>query len=184
VKKGQRKELKLARKQRKTSMFFVLWATFAALSFILLLAFSLTHRFVLQDTYRQQAIATLNEKGGRIQTALRETPSEQFGGNYDAFLRYLSTRERVQIYILDGDGKILMPLEENIDPSLPLWGENFDFSKVIATHKEKLAEKGATVENRKSVVYAVYVDVTIKSNFVVFAKIYFAKANASACPKW
>ena len=142
-------------KQRKTSMFFVLWATFAALSFILLLAFSLTHRFVLQDTYRQQAIATLNEKGGRIQVALRETPSEQFGGNYDAFLRYLSTRERVQIYILDGDGNILMPLEENIDPSLPLWGENFDFSKVIATHKEKLAEKGATVENRKSVVYAV-----------------------------
>ena len=141
-------------KQRKSSMFFVLWAVFAALSFLLLLVFSLTHRFVLQDTYRQQTIATLNDKGTRIQHALRETPSGEFGGNYDAFLRYLSTREEVQICILDENGKILMPLEENIDPTLPLWKENFDFSKIIETHKAQLADKGATVENRRSVIYA------------------------------
>ena len=141
-------------KKRKTSMFFVLWAVFAALSFLLLLVFSLTQRFVLQDTYRQQAIASLNGKGARIQEALRETPSAEFGGNYDAFLRYLSTREGVQICILDKDGNILMPFEENIDPTLPLWKENFDFSKVIETHKAQLADKGATVENRRSVIYS------------------------------
>jgi signal transduction histidine kinase len=151
AKKGWLTNLKT--KQRKTSMFFVLWGAFAALSFLLLLVFSLTQRFVLQDTYRQQAITTLNDKGGRIQRALRETPPEEFGGNYDAFILYLSTREGAQICILDGDGNILMPLKENIDPSLPLWQENLDFSKVIATHKEKLAEKGATPENHKSVVY-------------------------------
>ncbi len=135
-------------------MFFVLWAVFAALSFLLLLVFSLTHQFILQDTYKQQTITTLNDKGMRIQRALEETSSEEFGGNYDAFLRYLSMREGVQICILDEDGKILMPLEENIDPTLPLWKENFDFSKVIETHKAQLADKGATVENRRSVIYA------------------------------
>lgn len=134
-------------------MFFVLWAVFAALSFLLLLVFSLTQRFVLQDSYKKQTITTLNDKGTRIQRALQETPPKDFGGNYDAFLRYLSTREGVQICILDGNGNILMPLEENIDPTLPLWKENFDFSKVIETHKAQLADKGATVENGESVIY-------------------------------
>ena len=140
-------------KQRKTSMFFVLWATFAALSFILLLAFSLTQRFVLQDTYKQQAVAALNDKGTRIDRALRETPAAEFGENYDAFVRFLSSREGVQICILDGEGKLLMPLEEAMDPSLPLWGEDLDFSKVIDRHKSELEAKGATVENRRSAIY-------------------------------
>lgn len=151
--KGKGWLAKYKSKKRKTSMFFVLWAAFAVLSFVLLLAFSLTQRFVLQDTYRHEAVDALDKKGQRINRVLRETPPAEFGDNYDALIRYLSVRDGVQICILDGEGNVLMPIEENIDPSAPLWGEDFDFSQKIEEHKRRLAEKGATVENEKSVIY-------------------------------
>ena len=151
--KGKGWLAKYKSKKRKTSMFFVLWAAFAVLSFVLLLAFSLTQRFVLQDTYRHEAVDALDKKGQRINRVLRETPPAEFGDNYDALIRYLSVRDGVQICILDGKGNVLMPIEENIDPSAPLWGEDFDFSQKIEEHKRRLAEKGATVENEKSVIY-------------------------------
>ncbi len=141
-------------KTRKTSMFFVLWAAFALFSFLLLFVFSVSQRYVLKDTYSKEAVRSLGEKGKRIYREIRQAPPVEFGQNYDGFIRYLSVREGVQICILDGDGNLLMPLEENIDPSSPLWGESYDFTDEIQEHKEQLEKKGATLENGESVIYS------------------------------
>ena len=140
-------------KKRKTSMFFALWAVFAAFAFILLVVFSLTQRYVLKDTYAREAVASLDEKGKRISVQIMEVPPAEFGGNYDGFVRFLSLREGVQVCILDKNGNVLMPLEENVDPSLPLFGEDYDFSGKIKEHKERLEKKGASIENGKDVIY-------------------------------
>jgi len=155
VKKAQREALKQARRQRKTSMFFVVWAAFALLSLLLLAVFSVTHRVVLKNTYEKEAVRSLGEKGKRINRSLREVPPDVFQNNYDGFIRYLSSREGILICILDEQGKVLMPLEENVDPSAPVFGENFDFSTEIVKLKAELSRAGATEENQKSVLYAV-----------------------------
>ena len=155
MKKAQRKALKQARRQRKTSMFFVVWAAFALLSLLLLAVFSVTHRVVLKNTYEKEAVRSLGEKGKRINHSLREVPPDVFQNNYDGFIRYLSSREGILICILDEQGKVLMPLEENVDPSAPVFGENFDFSTEIVKLKAELSRAGATEENQKSVLYAV-----------------------------
>lgn len=143
-----------SRKQRKVSMFFVLWATFALLAFVLLIVFSVTQRIVLRNTYEKEAIHSLDDKGKRIHRQLLDTPSNAFGGNYDGFLHYLSIRENVPIYILDQHGNVLMPLEENIDPNNPLWQESFDFTEKIVEHIRALDSVGATFQNAKTIVYA------------------------------
>ena len=155
MKKAQRKALKQARRQRKTSMFFVVWAAFALLSLLLLAVFSVTHRVVLKNTYEKEAVRSLGEKGNRINRSLREVPPDVFQNNYDGFIRYLSSREGILICILDEQGKVLMPLEENVDPSAPVFGENFDFPTEIVKLKAELSRAGATEENQKSVLYAV-----------------------------
>ena len=155
VKKAQKKELKQARKQRKTSMFFVVWAAFALLSLLLLAVFSVTHRVVMKNTYEKEAVRDLGDKGKRINRELREVPPDVFQNNYDGFIRYLSSREGILICILDEQGKVLMPLEQNVDPSAPVFGESFDFPTEIVKMKEELARVGASEENQKSVLYAV-----------------------------
>jgi signal transduction histidine kinase len=151
--KQNRFQTKFAKKQRKTSMFFTLWAAFALIAFLLLIVFSVTQSVVLKTTYENEAIRALDEKGARISRELRQTPPSVFGENYDGFVRFLSTREGIPVYILDGDGNVLMPLEENMDPSAEGWLENFDFSERIERHKTALAGVGATHQNAKSVVY-------------------------------
>ncbi|MBQ8352780.1 MAG: HAMP domain-containing histidine kinase [Clostridia bacterium] len=136
-------------------MFFVVWAAFALLSLLLLAVFSVTHRVVLKNTYEKEAVRSLGEKGKRINHSLREVPPDVFQNNYDGFIRYLSSREGILICILDEQGKVLMPLEENVDPSAPVFGENFDFSTEIVKLKAELSRAGATEENQKSVLYAV-----------------------------
>ena len=135
-------------------MFFVLWATFALLAFVLLIVFSVTQRIVLRNTYEKEAIHSLDDKGKRIHRQLLDTPSDAFGGNYDGFLHYLSIRENVPIYILDQHGNVLMPVEENIDPNNPLWQESFDFTEKIVEHIRALDSVGATFQNAKTIVYA------------------------------
>ena len=152
--KTEKIKTKLAKKQRKTSMFFVLWATFALIAFLLLIVFFVTQRVVLKTTYENEAIRTLDDKGARINRELRETPPSAFGQNYDGFVRFLSAREGIPVYILDENGNVLMPLEENMDPSAESWLENFDFTERIERHKSELAAAGATHQNGKSVVYA------------------------------
>lgn len=134
-------------------MFFVLWAAFALFSFVILLVFSMSQRYVLKDTYAREAVSTLDAKGKRINHELRKALPGEFGENYDGFIRFLSAREGVQICILDSEGNILMPLEENMDPSSPLFEGNYDFSDEIKVHKKRLEMKGATLENGGHVIY-------------------------------
>ena len=145
---------KMGRKKRKMSMFFVLWAAFALLSFVLLSTFFITQRVAMKNTYEKEAVRVLDGKGARIARELHTTPPEIFSGNYDGFIRYLSSREEVAVFVLDGDGNVLMPLESNVDPSSPFFGESFQFSEKIIVLKSALSSAGATIENRKSVIYA------------------------------
>ena len=136
-------------------MFFVLWSVFAAFALLLILATSITHGIVLRNTYRSEAVNTLAEKGKRVNAELRLPPPEGFGENYDSYLRYLSTREELLIYILDAEGNVLIPVEDELEEGAAEQVQTFDFFVKITRLKAELAAVGATSENAKGVVYSV-----------------------------
>ena len=105
------------RRQRGTSIYFLLWATFSALALVIVLLFSFVLRVVMVQTYKNEAARELSEKGSSIEIAVLSDPPDVFGGNRSEYLRYLSTSFDVSIFILDGNGNVLFPrmpdLEEN-----------------------------------------------------------------------
>ncbi len=130
------------RRQRNTSIFFLLWAVFSALSFLIVLLFGVTQQMVMTQTYKSEAARELSEKGGKIETAILKTPSSEFGGNRSALIRYLAMHYDLQVYILDETGEVLLPQEPDLDQNREELDETFDYSEEIETLKQRLTESG------------------------------------------
>ena len=129
-------------RQRGTSIYFLLWATFSALALVIVLLFAISLRVITVQTYKNEAARELSEKGKGIELAVRTDPPEVFGGNRSEYLRYLSTSFDVSIFILDGEGDVLFP-------RTPDSGEaELDFADKVQTLKAQLL-----VSETPSVIY-------------------------------
>ena len=131
----------------------MLWTSFTLVSLVIVLLFGVTQAVQLHNTFEREARRSLTEKGTRINREIREEIPDVFQNNYDAFVRYLSVDNGVQVYILNDDGTTLFPKEDGAD--FGHYGDNYDFTDEIEAHKQQLSEAGATWENRKFVVYPV-----------------------------
>ena len=96
-------------KQNATSIYFLLWAIFTALSLVIVLLSVFTQQFVLAQSYREQASREIFEKGWAIERVILQEPPDWTGGNYSGYLRALSKNYDVDIYILSEDGRLLFP---------------------------------------------------------------------------
>ncbi len=138
------------RRQRGTSIYFLLWAAFSALALVIVLLFSFVIRMVTVQTYKNEAARELSERGRSIEIAALAEPPEVFGGNRSEYLRYLSTSFDVNIFILDESGEVLFP-------RMPDSGEKeLDFADKVQTLKLKLQESEAPsviYEGQKEYVY-------------------------------
>lgn len=139
-KKDERKRTNYRKRQRSTSIYFLLWAAFSALSFIIVLLFGITQRFVMAQTYKTEAVRDLTKKGTEIQAAIGKTPPAEVGGDRGQLLRMLSAYYDVEIYILSESGDILLPQAPAFDMEEEGFENPFDFSEKIVVLKERLAE--------------------------------------------
>lgn len=143
--KKQRKVSYRKRQKNTTSIYFLLLAVFSAFSLFMVLFFGFTQRVVMNQTYKNEAVRDLADKGRKIQTAILETSPDDFNGNRSAQLRYLSAYYDVDVYILDGDGKVLFPQEPHFNHGETQGQEKFDFSSAIVILKEHLKTTGENI---------------------------------------
>lgn len=130
---------KFRKTQHTTSIYFLLWAIFTALSLMIVLMAAVSQRVVLSQTYRDQASREVAEKGQIIKHDILREP-DWTGGNYSGYLRMLSYMYDVQVYVLDGEGNVLFPQEPNFDPDAPEVEEQMDFSDKIGVLLAELSE--------------------------------------------
>ncbi|MBR4942713.1 MAG: ATP-binding protein [Clostridia bacterium] len=147
----ERRRENFRRKQGATSIYFLLWAIFTALSLMIVLSSALTQRFVFVHSYKEQASRELAETGRSIERVLHEDLPDWAGGNYNGYIRILSREYGVDIYVLGKDGKVILPTEPNIDSSAPEMELQTDFSEDMKIILENLASEGMgyTVYERK-----------------------------------
>ena len=120
------------RKQRSTSIFFLLCSLFAGFSLIIVLTFGFTQRWIVKETYKQEAAYAVADKGEKISEALTQGPPPTFGGNnYSGYLRLLSASFQVNAVVLDENGKVIFPREPSVDDNAPEIESHYDYSSKI-----------------------------------------------------
>ena len=140
-KQATKTEKNVRRNNRKnsTSIYFLLWSVFTALSLLIVLLVGLSQWIITTQTYKREAARELQNKGPQIQAQL-ENPPVAAGGNISAHLRYLSTVYDVNVFILSENGDILFPqfpdFEENAD-------ESFNMQDNLKILQERLASQQA-----------------------------------------
>ena len=130
------------RKQRSTSIYFLIWALFSALSLLIVFMLGFSQQFLLRKSYKEEASRDVHEKGRKIQTAILQGPPEWVGGNFNGYLRWLSKEYDVSVFILGENGQVLFPTEPNFDQSNPEVEELGDYSKELNTLKQRLENEG------------------------------------------
>lgn len=145
--KRSKKSLRRARfrkKQLATSMYFLLWAIFSALSLLIVLFSALMQRYVFVQSYKEQAARDLLEKAQKIESTVHSAAPEWTGDNLSGYLRFLSREYDLRIYVLNEDGVILLPQEPNFNPEAPEVEEMLDFSAYMEELLHNLSESGGT----------------------------------------
>ena len=127
------------KKQRNTSVFFLLWTVFSALSLLIVLLFGISQRATLTQAYRREAVRELRQKGAQVERAVVADTPPELEGNKSLYLRMLSTSYDVDIFILNSEGKVLFPqypqIEGEENPEIP-----FNFEEEIVVLKQKITQ--------------------------------------------
>ncbi len=135
----KRKRRDFRRKQRSTSIFFLLCSLFAGFSLIIVLTFGFTQRWIVKETYKQEAAYAVADKGEKISEALSQGPPPTFGeNNYSGYLRLLSASFQVNAVVLDDNGQVIFPREPSVDDSSPEIESHYDYSQKIDVLKAQL----------------------------------------------
>ena len=133
-----RRRARYRRAQNTTSIYFLLWAIFTALSLMIVLLAVFAQRVVLTQTYKDQAAREVAEKGQQIEQDILLEP-DWTGDNYSGYIRMLSHIHDVRVYILDEKGTVLFPREPNFDMDSPEVEEQLDFSNEMDALLENLS---------------------------------------------
>ena len=119
------------RTKSTTSIYFLLWAIFTALSLAIVFVGALSQRLILTQTYKDQSYREVTEKGKQIERDILSGSPEWTGGNFSGYVRLLSQIHNVELYLLSADGEVLFPREPNFSPDAPEVEEQYDFSEEI-----------------------------------------------------
>lgn len=142
-KKQSRRGFRVRGKQQSTSIYFLLWSIFSALSLLVVLVFGISQQALLKRTYKDEAAREISNKGAEIHRAVLVGPPDAFGpNNYNGYVRFLNGTYDVNIVILDGEGNLLFPKDPNLDTDLPEYKDLYDFTDEVERLKNKLKKDG------------------------------------------
>ena len=102
-----------AKARRSTSLYFLLWTVFSVFALLIVILMGIMQAVTLRSVYRDEIRSKLADDG-RI---IREELFLYHGSSYDGFIRSLSVKYDLNIYVLKADGSILFPAYEG-DPEL------------------------------------------------------------------
>ena len=171
-KRAQRNKRRGYRKVRNsTSIYFLLWAVFTALSLLIVLLFGITQRVVTTQTYTREAAKEVREKGAQIHISLLYEVPPDFTDTPSAYLRRLSAIYDVHIFILSPSGEVVFPQEPDLGGETD---ENpFDFHDKTQLLLEQLAgEQGNVVvyEGVNEYVYGAKISLFGQDNYLYVSK--------------
>lgn len=132
--KKKRTDWGYKRRQKSTSIYFLLWTAFSGLALIVVLLFGFTQWFVVENTYKSEAAKDVTSKGRRVEYSLKNPPS-QFADNPGFYLRVLANDFNLNIVVLNETGEVILPQS----PDLPT-GEQVDFSQKFARLQQELSD--------------------------------------------
>ena len=147
VKKKKRTEA-YRKRRNSTSIYFLLWAAFSAISLIIVLVCGITQGIAFRQSYGEAAAKEVGGKGKVIEEQVLAGTPEAFQGNTSAYVRYLAVYHHVNVYILDGEGNVLFPQEPHFGGGAVGETEDFDFTEKVSKLQAQLTDK-----NAQSVVY-------------------------------
>lgn len=160
------------KRQRNTSIYFLLWAAFSAFALIIVLTLGFSQRVVMTQTYKTQTVRDLAQKGREIQLVLgKESQAE---GEKDRLIRTLSSYYDVEVFVLTETGEVVLPHPPE-NQSNQEFEELFDFSQKIVVLKnelEKTQETFVIYEGEEEYVYGSKIE--LYEDFEVY--LYIAKS--------
>lgn len=97
------------KRQRNTSIYFLLWAVFSVLCLVIVSLFGIAQHMAMEHTYKGETARRIYDRGQKIHTAVLERPPQEFNGSWSAYLNFLSSYYDMDIYILNGEGGVEFP---------------------------------------------------------------------------
>ena len=146
------------RKQRNTSVYFLLLTAFFAVVTVMVLLFGVTQQYYLVKTHKEVLARELTEKGKRVQTELNDARLQANVAGFSAYVRYLGYQNGVDIFILAENGEVLYPISDGDEEA----GVSYDFKKEVKQIKDKLdGTSGVAVvyEGERSYIYGAPISV-------------------------
>ncbi|MBR2903509.1 MAG: hypothetical protein IKC37_02565 [Clostridia bacterium] len=129
-------------KRNSVSLFFWVWGGISLLCLLLIFVFSVSQRWTLENTLRQQAALDMTSRGQEIKRQIADGVPAEFADE-EEYVKHLSLTYAVEISLLDGDGKVLCTSSSEMGTSI----------EYIDWIKGKLYDSAATDSNGRFAVY-------------------------------
>ncbi len=117
------------RRQKGTSIYFLLWAAFSVVALIIVLLFSFAQGIVMTQVYENTAAREVSDNGKKIEAHLAGPMPPVFQNNRSAYIRYLASYYDVNVFLLSESGEVLFPQFPELEGSE--LGDSYDFSGKI-----------------------------------------------------
>lgn len=142
-KKPNKQSREIRRQQREyrarhTSLFFMLWAVFTALSFFIIVLFGFSQNSITSRTYKRETNRQLHEQKEHIKQDVIEILEIEKTTTPSMAIRRLSVMYDADIYILSPDGMIIQP--QLID-GIEEYSTSQDIQERLRVLKERLEEE-------------------------------------------
>lgn len=135
---GEKRPRHYQKRQRNTSIYFLLWAIFSVLALFIVITLGFSQQLILKRSYKDEAKKDVSDAGRQIEQSILHGPPDWANDNFGGFLRYLAQTHDVRLAILNGEGKVLFPKEVNFDPDAPEIEEMLDYSEEFEALRNKL----------------------------------------------
>lgn len=171
-KKPNRQSRAIRRQQREyrarnTSLFFMLWAVFTALSLFIVALFGFSQNSIAARTYERETSRQLREQSRQIERDVVETLEEN-PSTPSMAIRRLSVVYDVNILILSPEGEIILPQElEGLDNE----GYEKEYREKLNVLKEHLGENERVMyEGVGEYVYGAKINLFGQENYLYVTK--------------
>jgi len=165
-----RRERDYRKRQKSTSVYFLLWTVFSALCFVIVCLFAVMQRIVMEHTYKSEAANEVFLAGQSIERAVEESLPPAFNGSWSAYLNFLSGHYGVNIYLLSDDGEVVFPRNPDIQNGHENVGKK-NFFSIMEQIKAEMEERGtqyALFEGTGEFVYGAEVTVFGDSSLYLY----------------
>ena len=136
-------------RRRSVSLYFVIWAAFAALSLVIVLFFALSQQLVFAYAYKNEAMETVVLKGKIIEDELKG----EIEGDLSGYIRRLSTSNRVRVCLIDEQGEVVFPKDSETPPVVEKDEDNSRFPAELDAEQALKLVKKFNAQNGAFIVY-------------------------------